>query len=312
MKLHFHLWKKLNQIVLNYNKPIPACLQIVPSGIAHWNKNKGYVDVMSRLLSHIKIPFKRADPVLQLIVRFTFILLVNGYITTQFTKYMPKSMFENDNITFDDIKNKLCQKSTLSEYVIAVARDFQIPSLRPYKHMTVQESPNQYQSNTNQYHNNESIFNNLPADRCLSEHELIQFAKIVDEKKRSKYQLFQKPGLARNIRLSNQYSHSNSKELNPKGIRCALCYHFLKQKSNSTTTKGCTICRVPLCSDNATKFESVEESCFWRWHNVSNFDTLTPPKIKEKCKHNDSTIDDTGIDVTQERSTSSPRRKRKR
>ena len=108
VKLQFYLWKNLNQIVL-HNKLISACLKISPSGITLWNNNKVYIDVMSRLLSHIKIPFKKADPVLQLIVRFTFILLVNGYITTKLTKNISRPIFEDDNITFDDIKNKLCQ-----------------------------------------------------------------------------------------------------------------------------------------------------------------------------------------------------------
>ena len=74
IKLQFALWKQLHQIIEDKSKLISRCLQIVPNSIVYWNKNKLFVDVMSRLLSHIKIPFKKADPVLQLIVRFTFIM----------------------------------------------------------------------------------------------------------------------------------------------------------------------------------------------------------------------------------------------
>ena len=40
-------------------------------------------------------------------------------------------------------------------------------------------------------------------------------------------------------------------------------------------------------------------------HNVSNFDPLNPPKMKQKCKHTGATTDDAGMDVIKEISTSS-------
>ena len=57
-------------------------LQTVPASIAYWNKNKVYVDVVSRILSHIKIPFGKADPILQIVVKFIMIMVVNGHLTT--------------------------------------------------------------------------------------------------------------------------------------------------------------------------------------------------------------------------------------
>ena len=66
-------------------------------------KLKFCVDVMSRLLSHIKIPLKKADPVFQLVMRFTFIILTNGYMTTQYTSLSP-TIFDDETKSYIDIK----------------------------------------------------------------------------------------------------------------------------------------------------------------------------------------------------------------
>ena len=64
--------------------------------------------MISRLLSHIKIPFKKADPVLQLVVRLTFIVLINGYMTTKYTILFP-NMFGVEGKSHIDIKKMVSQ-----------------------------------------------------------------------------------------------------------------------------------------------------------------------------------------------------------
>ena len=121
---------------------------------------------MSRLLSHIKIPFKKADPVLQLVVRFIFIMIANGYITTQFTN-IPESILDDNNVSYDDIKDYICKHSSLSQYLITVARDFHIPCLRPY--LTNATYPQAASINNI---NCGSLFEKLPTDKCLNVDEI--------------------------------------------------------------------------------------------------------------------------------------------
>ena len=83
------------------------------------------------------------------------------------------------------------------------------------------------------------------------------------------------PGLPRKVRLCSDYVHTNSLAFANKGTRCMLCYSILKQEKQSTTTKGCQICRVPLCSSTSVKFKDPKESCEYRWHHTVDLSSLT-------------------------------------
>ena len=99
IQIHFGLWKKLHEIVRTKNKPLPLCSQIVPCVVASWNKNKVFIDVMSRYLLHIKIPFKSSSPILQVIVRFIMYLTVNGFLATQYGSLADSELFKDPNIS---------------------------------------------------------------------------------------------------------------------------------------------------------------------------------------------------------------------
>ena len=86
IEIQFGLWKQLNKIVYERKRPFPRCTQIVPRAVANWNKKKVFVDVLSRLLSHIKIPFKKANPVLQITMRYLLYMIANGHLSTQYTQ----------------------------------------------------------------------------------------------------------------------------------------------------------------------------------------------------------------------------------
>ena len=114
----------MDQIAEEKKRRIPRCLQSIPITIAYWNKNKVFVDIISRLLSHMKIPFKSADPVLQLVVRCIFILLVNGYMATKYS-CLHSDMFDDDTKSYTDIKKYISQrKNTLREYLVVFASNF--------------------------------------------------------------------------------------------------------------------------------------------------------------------------------------------
>ena len=110
--------------------PIPRCLQIVPASITYWNKSKVYIDVVSRLLSHIKIPFGKANPIVQIIVRFIMIMVVTGHLTTQYA-LLDNTMFTDPIYSYTDIRKSMARHTKLHEYIASVAEDFKIPSNRP-------------------------------------------------------------------------------------------------------------------------------------------------------------------------------------
>ena len=130
VQLHFSIWKELHLMIKMKKRPIPRCLQIVPTSIAYWNKSKVYIDVVSRLLSHIKIPFGKADPILQIIVRFIMIMVVNGHLTTQYA-LLDNKMFTDPIYSYTDIRKSMAKHTNLHEYIASVAEDFKIPSNRP-------------------------------------------------------------------------------------------------------------------------------------------------------------------------------------
>lgn len=96
VRLTLQLWRSTHSLIdRHYGKPLPPCKYIVPTGIAYWNKMKGFVGVMSRLLSHIKIPFKRGGPVLQLVFRFLSIMVVNGHLTRNLLRLCDEDFAED-------------------------------------------------------------------------------------------------------------------------------------------------------------------------------------------------------------------------
>lgn len=88
--------------------------------------------------------------------------------------------------------------------------------------------------------------------------------------------LYQQPGLARKVRLSKDYVHTNSRNYGKKGLRCILCHYILKETTGTSTTKGCETCCVPLCSATSYKFNKPEDSCEYRWHNIIDLKSLQP------------------------------------
>ena len=177
IQIHFGLWKKLNEIVRTKNKPLPLSSQIVPCVVASWNKNKVFIDVMSRYLLHIKIPFKSSSPILQVIVRFIMYLTVNGFLATQYGSLGDSELFNDPTVSSIDMKQKLAAASNLRKYVSVVMKDFQIPSYRARTRLFMDDDKKE----TNVCIDRDAgiDFNNLPMDRKLDDNELDQFKVII-------------------------------------------------------------------------------------------------------------------------------------
>ena len=251
VQLHFSIWKQLHKMIIVKKRPIPRCLQIVPAYISYWNKGKVYVDVVSRLLSHIKIPFGKADLILQIVVRFVMILVVNGYITTQYS-LLDKTMFTDPVYAYIDIRKRMSDNTTFSDFIASVATDFKIPSYRPiFKDESIINATLCTDVKPG------VLFNDFPMKRKLNQTELVSYADKIKQVRKGKVKLYLKPGLPRQVRLSKYYPHKNTLCLNKKGTTCALCGHLLGDKFRSTTTKGCETCQVPLCSSNSSKFANA-------------------------------------------------------
>lgn len=80
IRVNFELWKSVLKLIRAKGQPLPPMKFLKPTGVCWWNCQKNPIDVLSRLLSNMKIPFGHAHPVLQLFVRFLFILFVNSYL----------------------------------------------------------------------------------------------------------------------------------------------------------------------------------------------------------------------------------------
>jgi hypothetical protein len=249
VKLHLALWRSVHFLIRKHSKPLPPCRYIVPSGIAYWNKTKGYVDVMSRLLSHIKIPFKRAGPVLQLVFRFISIMIVNGHLTTNLLKLSVED-FEGDE-SYNDIRQKMCKEGALTDYVKTLATNFEIPGC-----MLAESNQDVCEEDTFPSGSGSGAFAKLPMKRKLTPNEISKFKSIVG-KKRLLGELFNS-GLPKKVRLDTTYRHIMVDAV-AQG-RCVLC---LLQNKTSWPKFKCKTCGVYLCRKPKA---GSRLSCEEKWH----------------------------------------------
>ena len=78
-----------------------------------------YVDVMSCLLSHIKIPFRQADTILHIVVRFIMSMVIHGHLTTQYSM-LDMIIFSDPMGIYTDIHKRMAKGTTLSDYISLV------------------------------------------------------------------------------------------------------------------------------------------------------------------------------------------------
>jgi hypothetical protein len=172
VRLELQLWKSTHALIKQYDdNPLPPCHHIVPIGMAYWNKTKGFVYVMSRLLSHIEIPFKRGGPVLQLVFRFLSILVINGDLMTKLVK-LNEEDFQSDH-SYNDIKHKMCNKASFNDYILILASNFELPGC-----MFVNNVPDLDTVNDEGQHQ----LAQLPLDLLLNPQEITTFKNVVSSK----------------------------------------------------------------------------------------------------------------------------------
>jgi hypothetical protein len=148
---------------------------------------------MSRLLSHIKIPFKSGGAVLQLVF-FISIMVVNVYLTTCLPKLKHED-FETDD-SYKDIKKKMANETTLNFYVKVLAKHFELP-------VCMFQDPNNGEVENKEQGLLEFGDLRVPTNRLLNLGELKKF-KTVIAKKRKLYKVFNN-GLAKKIILEQRY-----------------------------------------------------------------------------------------------------------
>lgn len=135
------------------------------------------------------------------------------------------------------------------------------------------------------------LFEGMPMNRPLSEDELNIFKDKITKKNKMIGELYQKPGLARKIRLSNDSIHTNSRNYGRKGFRCILCHYILKEENGTSTTKGCETCCVPLCSASSSKFKNPKELCEYMWHNVLDLKSFNAKESMTKKANKTKIVD---------------------
>jgi hypothetical protein len=251
VRLQLALWKSTHDFIAKHEmRPLPRCKYIVPSGIAYWNKTKGFVDVMSRLLSHIKIPFQKGGPVLQLIFRFISIMVVNGHLTSSLLK-LTQEDFDNED-SYNDIRKRMSNSSTLNDFVKILATHFELPGC-----MYDVNSEHNVRDDDDNEQTAEGIFSKLPMNRKLRQQEINTFKKLLVNKR--KLGVVFNEGLPKKIRLDCSYSH-NMVPATGQG-RCVLC--TLKKKESWPKYK-CKTCGVFLCR---TPPANGRLSCEEKWHS---------------------------------------------
>ena len=221
-------------MVLQKKRPFPKCTQIVPQYVAYWNKTKVFIDVMSRYILHIKNPFKRANPILQLVVRNIMYMVVNGFLSSQYQNLAQTEWFKDETMSYVELKNKLSNKGSLRKYIYKVMKDFQIPSYRARAHIRLKPTPQKLE-----FCNEEpgKSFDGMPMHRQLNDIELTKFKTVILDKNKGHAKLFLQPGLARKVRLSKDYVHTNSRLFSKNGVKCMLCSCILKESKGTSTTK---------------------------------------------------------------------------
>ena len=117
VEVQFVLWQCLHNIVKERGIPFPKFSYIAPTSVSWWNANKGYIDITSRYLSHIKVPFKGADPILQIAVRFCSYELLNGYLTTRYEN-LDMNVFQDPSSTFGHVKKRFISISCCAKQSI--------------------------------------------------------------------------------------------------------------------------------------------------------------------------------------------------
>lgn len=219
--------------------------------------------------------------------------MVQGHITTQYESIDIEKIRDDDSLTFESLKHSLARDNSLLHYLEKVIDEFQIP--RSYANGHSDESPTTCVAG--------ELFRGLPTNRCMEKHELEIYHQRISERKGKKRVLtYVNEPFAKKLRLNENYKHDNLKQYHEKGQKCILCGVLWKGKKRSTTTKGCSICEVPLCSaEDGSKFHRKEDSCWYIWHYEEHFPTAAPEKKPKKSSPGTSAP-----------SSSSTRRKRQR
>jgi len=230
-----------------------------PTGVCWWNCQKNPIDVLSRLLSNMKIPFGHAHPVLQLFVRFLFILFVDSYLVNNLVN-VPIDVWESE-FMFTEVRSYMSRSSNVSSFMLKMALEFDF--CFPYDKSSETRS-NQPREHSAQ--NSESINSNIDLTEeqinALLEQHLTKNVGGKVSLLRNKVVLFDSGVLKLGIRLNKCIQHDISKANDTKD--CILCNRIGRK---SKTRKICSVCKVPLCIEVR---DGSSNSCFSIWHFECN------------------------------------------
>ena len=226
--LHLRLSRCLWNIVVEHGKPLPQGKHLIPTIVAYWNRNKGGVDVLSRFLKHVKIPFGRASPRVVYVVRMIFMLIFSGF---QAWKLHNGRSTINSATNYQLLKQKLTRDTSFKSFLYEVGIYFYLPGAVV------------------------TIMDDVPAATQGS----AQIRTLVTSVGSYRYDAFRtRPELISvRMNVSLRHEHVQIGKRNGKSIsrKCQLC-----QNGGSTTTLKCSICETPLCKTKRG------HRLFWYYH----------------------------------------------
>jgi hypothetical protein len=289
VQLNYKLWKALNNLVLQRGRPIPATKSLLPKIVRQWNLSKGMVDVISRYLRHLNIPFSEGSPSFVLLMRFLLLPAINACLTARLRHTDDQC---RGATSFVHYKKQMANALSLKKFVRELAEHFRLKmrdqggriDTDPRTHFTPQGSGRK--------RNNELLYE-------ASESDMADFETTFLDSKRNNAHLdsvkfFVEVPVAKRVRLDRQQGHmcvhlhgrssfvfdghadcdSSSEQREPtvKG-RCALC-------GMNSCTHGCTVCRVRLCVE--VRDDDTRRSCAEIWHDPNCDLQLQKTKLRRK------------------------------
>jgi hypothetical protein len=274
VQLNYKLWKALNKLVLHHDRPIPATKFLLPKIVRQWNLSKGMVDVISRYLRHLHIPFKAKSPSFALMIRLLLLPAINGCLTDRLQSTADKCIVAT---SFVHYKKQMANERTLKCYMEELATHFRLRMRDRGAELKSDARTHFSPEGPGRKRNNMVLYQALDAD--IADFEQKMRASKQSNRTFDSVKFFVDEPAAKKVRLDRQQGHmcvcldgrpglvierhadcdTPSEQSQPafKG-RCALC-------SARSCRYGCKVCRVRLCV--VLRDDDTGQSCAEKWHD---------------------------------------------
>ena len=147
---NFLLWEKLSQHIEASGKPLPPSKAILPAAVDAWNKFKGGVDIVSRILANVKDCHSRIGLHGRLNLRFFQTLLMNAHLSLRLDEVTraipPQTRWKDYFGSFRKYKTRLNSIRSYESFLMLVHKKWNQLRLVPDLQMQPSEEESDCQS----------------------------------------------------------------------------------------------------------------------------------------------------------------------